>query len=214
MKLKKFFTVKNMARVAILSALAAILMILDFPSFIAPGNMYKLDFGDLPCLLGGFAMGPFAAFLIVTLKILIKLLFKPTTTAFVGELANYLLSLIFCVVASFIYKKNKTKKNALKALVISSALMVVVSGFLNQFVLIPFFSRFYGIPVDNIISMGQKVYSDLIYFFTRKEVTTHLIHDTFTFVAYCVIPFNILKAVLVDILIFLLYKRVSPLLKD
>ena len=89
--LKKYLSVKNISVIAILGALGAVLMLFDFPVPIAP-SFYKLDLGDLPCLIGAFALGPVPAFLIQIIKILIKLLLKPTSTAFVGEIAAFVFS--------------------------------------------------------------------------------------------------------------------------
>ena len=124
--MKKYLSIKNITRIAILGALGAILMLIDFPIFVAP-SFYKLDLGDLPCLIGAFAMGPIPALFIQIIKILLKLLLKPTSTAFIGEVAAFLFSSSYCISASIIYKKNKTKKGAIRALVIGSVAMVVIS---------------------------------------------------------------------------------------
>jgi len=88
---KKVLTTKFIANVAILSAVAFVLMMFDFPLlFIAP-SFYKLDFSEVSVLIGGFAFGPWAAVFIEAVKIILKLLFKPTETMFVGELANFII---------------------------------------------------------------------------------------------------------------------------
>ena len=74
-------------------------MIFDFPIAIAP-SFYKIDLGDLPCLIGAFALGPVPAFFIQIVKILVKLLLKPTSSAFVGEMAAFIFSSVYCVSAA------------------------------------------------------------------------------------------------------------------
>ena len=196
--MKKVLSVQNITMIAILGALAAVLMLMDFPILIAP-SFYKLDISDLPCLIGAFALGPLPALLIQAVKILIKLLLKPTSTAFVGEMAAFSFSSIYCVSAALIYQSQKTKKGALKALIISSLLMAVCATAGNYFFIIPAYVNMYHMPLEAIIAMGTEIFP--------------IIHDKLSFVLCCVLPFNLIKAVIVDVLTLTLYKRISPLLK-
>lgn len=174
-------------------------MIIDFPIFVAPG-FYKLDIGDLPCLIGAFAMGPIPALFIQIIKILLKLLFKPTSTAFIGEVAAFIFSSVYCVVTAFIYQRNRTKKGAIKAIIIGSIAMVLCSAVGNYLFIIPAFSRLYGMPIEAIVGLGSAIF---------KVVT-----DLFSFTLCCVLPFNVIKVAIVDVLTLLLYKHISPLLRD
>ncbi|MBO4919806.1 MAG: ECF transporter S component [Erysipelotrichaceae bacterium] len=196
--MKRYLSVKNICSIAVLGALGAVLMLFDFPIAIAPG-FYKLDLGDLPCLIGAFSLGPVPALLIQIVKIIIKLLLKPTSTAFVGELAAFIFSSTYCISAAFIYSLNKNKKQAVKALIISSIIMVLTATAANFLFIIPFYVRFYGIPLDAIIGMGKAIFP--------------VISNKLSFVLLCVAPFNTVKAIIIDILTMLLYKRISPLLK-
>ncbi|MBQ6479083.1 MAG: ECF transporter S component [Erysipelotrichaceae bacterium] len=196
--MKKYLSVKNICSIAVLGALGAVLMLFDFPIAVAP-NFYKLDLGDLPCLIGAFSMGPVPALLIQIIKILIKLLLKPTSTAFVGELAAFIFSSVYCVSAAYIYSLKKDKKQAVKALIIASILMIITAAAANYLFIIPFYVRLYNIPLDVIINMGKAIFP--------------VINGKLMFVLLCVIPFNGIKALIVGILTMLLYKRVSPLLK-
>ena len=196
--MKKNLTVKNICSIAVLGALGAVLMLFDFPIAIAP-NFYKLDLGDLPCLIGAFALGPVPALLIQVVKIIIKLLLKPTSTAFVGELAAFLFSSVYCISAAYIYDLHKSKKQAVKALIIASIIMVLTATAANYLFIIPFYVRLYGIPLDVIIGMGKAIF---------PVITNKLL-----FVLLCVLPFIAVKAAVVGILTMLLYKRISPLLK-
>ena len=125
--LKKYLSVKNISSIAVLGALGAVLMLFDFPiSFIAP-SFYKLDLGDLPCLIGAFALGPVPALFIQIVKIIVKLLLKPTSTAFVGEIAAFCFSTVFCVSAALIYQRDKTRKGAIKAMIIATIVMALAA---------------------------------------------------------------------------------------
>ena len=175
-------------------------MVFDFPiSFIAP-SFYKIDLSDLPCLIGSFAMGPVPCVFIEIIKILIKLLIKPTSTAFVGEMTALAGSLALCVPAGAIYSANRTKKGAIKALIISSIIYVIVTIIINYAFSIPFYGDLYFSSEEGIIAMGTKIFP----FITNK----------LSFVLVCVGPFNIIKVAIIDILTIILYKRISPLLRD
>ena len=197
--MKKTFSIKNLTRIAILGTIGGILMIIDFPIFIAP-SFYKLDIGDLPCLIGAFAMGPVSGLFIQIIKILVKLLFKPTSTAFVGEIAAFIFSSTYCLVASIIYQKNRNKRGANIAIIIGSLSMILVSAVVNYYFIIPFYSRLYNMSLEAIISLGSAIFP--------------IIDSLFMFVICCVVPFNIVKVAIIDVLTMLLYKRIAPLLRD
>ena len=197
--MKKNLSLKNISKIAILAGLGAFLMLFDFPIFVAP-SFYKLDLSDLPCLIGAFSMGPIPALLIQIIKILIKLLLKPTSTAFVGEMASLIMSSSYCVVASMIYTNKRTKNGAITAIFISSIVLVIVSCLVNYFIIIPAYVKLFGMPLETIIDLGKAIFP--------------IIKDKLSFVICCVAPFNIIKVVIVDILTMILYKHISPLLKE
>lgn len=194
----KYLNTKRIAIIAIMSAIAAILMVIDFPvSFLAP-SFYKMDISDLPCLIGSFSLGPLAGVLIELLKILIKLMIKPTSTAFVGELSNFLCGISLCIPAALIYKKEHDKKGAIKGLAFGGIIMVVISSILNYAFIIPSYVKLYGMPLEAIIKAGNQIFP--------------IVKDKLSFVLICVSPFNLLKGVIVGILTFFLYKRISKLI--
>ena len=110
---------KKLVMAALLGALAAILMVLDFNVPFVP-MFIKFDFSDFPVLIGGFVFGPLTGVLIAFLKIVLNLLFKPTTTMFVGEASNFLLSVCYMGVACLYYRKHRTKKGAVIGMVLAS----------------------------------------------------------------------------------------------
>ena len=145
---KKLFTTKNLAKIAILSAIATVLMYFDFPlPFIAP-PFYKIDFSEVAVLIGGFALGPMSAAVIEFMKILLNLLFTSTQTAFVGEISNFIVGCAFVVPAAIIYQRNKTKKGAITGLVVGALTMTVLGFFSNLFVVIPAYVNIMGLSLD------------------------------------------------------------------
>jgi len=190
-------TTRQLAKVAILSALAFVVMMIEFPLPIAP-PFYKLDFSEVIVLMGGFALGPVYAVIIEALKILLNVLFTGTSTAFVGEFANFVMGFAFVFPAAMYYQYNKTKKGALLGMVFGTVILAVVSAFVNGFIMLPMYSALYHMPMETIVAMGSAIF---------PAVT-----NVFTFCLFCVVPFNIVKGVLVSLITYLAYKHVSPLL--
>ena len=184
---------------AMLSAIAVILMYFDFPiPFLAPG-FYKLDFSEIPVLIGSFMLGPCAGVIIEAVKVILHFCMKGTTTAFVGDFANFILGCMYVVPASIIYHTKKTRKMAIISLVAGGAILVVAGMLLNAWYLLPKYSELYGMPMDVLIAMGTKVNAS--------------IKDVFSFVALAVAPFNIIKALIDGTLTVILYKYLSHQLK-
>lgn len=197
MEKKNRFTTQTLAKIAILGALAFVLMLLEFPLPIAP-SFYKLDFSEVIVLIGGFALGPLEAVVIEALKNILNIIFTGSSTAYVGELANFIVGSCFVVPAAIIYHRNKSIKSALIGSIVGTICMIVAGALMNGLVLIPMYSKLFNLPLETIIGMGAAI--------------VPAINNVFTFVLYCVCPFNLVKGIIVSALTFILYKRVSPLL--
>ena len=118
------FNTRKLAMIGMFSAIAMILHVLDFPIFFAPG-FYKMDFSELPILVGSFAFGPVAGVMMEFVKILLKLCIKGTSTAFIGDLANFVVGCSLIIPASAVYSFKKTKKNAILACIAGTLVMTV-----------------------------------------------------------------------------------------
>ena len=181
--------------IGICAAIATVLHMLDFPLlFLAPG-FYKLDFSEVPVLLCGFYLGPSATVACEGVKILLKLLFKGTSTAYVGDLANFVVGCSFVLPATIWYHAHKSKHSAIVGLVLGTACMAIFGSAFNAIYLLPKFAQLYGMPLDVIIAMGTEIWGGV------KDVTT--------FVILCVAPLNVVKGAMVSVLTMLLYKRVA-----
>lgn len=186
---------RRVSIIGICSAIAVVLHILDFPlPFLAP-EFYKLDFSEVPVLLGGFFLGPSAAVAIEGIKILLKLLLKSTSTAFVGDFANFFVGCCFALPATVWYHLHKNKTGAIVGLVLGTLSASVIGTLFNAVYLLPKFAQLYGIPMDVLIGMGTSIHSS--------------IHGVYSFVALCVAPLNVVKYGVVSLLTMLLYKRVA-----
>ena len=197
--MKKVFTTKNLVLMAMFSALAAVLMLWEFPiPFIAP-NFYEIDLSEIPILVGSFIMGPVSGVIMEAIKIILKLLIKGTSTAYVGDFANFCIGVCLVVPASIIYQKHKTKKNAFIGMLVGTLFMAVAGVVLNYFVMIPFYVKAFGMPLEAIIGAGAKI---------QLLVTNKL-----SFTIVCVAPFNIVKGIIVSLVTALIYKHISAFVK-
>jgi riboflavin transporter FmnP len=190
---------RTMVQIAMLSAVAAVLMLWDFPLPIAP-SFYKLDFSEVPVLIGSFAMGPLAGAGIELIKILINLVVNGTDTMFVGELANLLIGCALVVPAGLIYRKHKTRRHAIFGMLTGIVCMTVVGAAVNAFMLLPAYGAAFGMNVSAFVGMGQAIIP--------------AVDSLFKFCLLIVAPFNLLKGVVVSVITLLLYKHISRLLKS
>lgn len=188
---------KYIVKIGILSAVAAVLMLFELPLWFAP-PFYKLDFSEIPILIGSFALGPLAGVIMELLKNLLNLLMDGTTTAFVGEFANFVTGCAFVLPAALIYKHKKSLKSALFGLVLGTLSLVIVGALMNYYILVPTFSELYHLPLENIVAMGTAVNAS--------------ISDLKTLIIFAVMPFNLIKSLACSAVTLLLYKRVSKIL--
>ena len=188
---------KYIVKIGILSALAAVLMLFELPLWFAP-PFYKLDFSEIPILIGSFALGPVAGVIMELLKNLLNLLMDGTTTAFVGEFANFVTGCAFVLPAALIYKHKKSLKSALVGLAFGTLSLVIVGALMNYFVLVPAFSELYHLPLESIVAMGTAVNAS--------------ISDLKTLIIFAVMPFNFIKSLVCSVVTLLLYKKVSKIL--
>ncbi len=195
---ERVLSTRKVTVIGMLSAIAAVLMLFDFPVPFAP-PFYKLDFSELPVLIGAFAYGPAAGVMIELCKTILKLLIKGTTTAFVGDLANFVIGCSFALPASIIYLVKKTRKNAMAGCVAGTVFMSVVGTLLNAVYLLPKFAELYGMPLDAIIGMGTAI--------------NPAIYDVKSLVVMAVAPLNLLKGTTISVITLLVYKKLSPILK-
>ena len=196
---ERILSTRKIAIIGMFSAIAAVLMVLEFPLPFAP-SFYGMDFSELPALIGTFAFGPVAGVLIEFCKIVLKILFKPTSTAFVGELANFAVGCSFLLPASCVYLFHKTKKSALIGSIAGTLCMTVFGTAFNAVYLLPKFAQLFGMPVDAIIGMGTAV--------------NPAIDSITTLVIFAVAPLNLLKGGLVSAITMLIYKKISPIIKE
>ena len=187
--------VRVLTGTAMLGAVAAVLMYLEFPIPIMPAFV-KLDVSELPALIASFAYGPVSGVLVCLIKNLIKL--PSTSTAAVGELFNFVMGALFVGVAGLIYKRNKTRKGAIVGALLGALVMAVVSVPYNYFIVYPAYVVMYHLPLDAIIGMYQAINPNV-----NGLLACLLVFN---------LPFTFVKGALDAALCFLVYKPLSPIL--
>ena len=190
--MRKNLSVQYLTRIAVLTALASILFLIEIPVVA----FYKLDLSNLPVLLGTFSMGPVPGLIILLLKSLIGMLHS--SSMYVGELADFIMGAAFVLPAALIYRRHKTRNTALIGMAVGTVVMIVVAVLVNWKIMIPFYMTAYGMPMEAVVGMATKAVPFV---------------DTEWKLLLCVTaPFNLLKGVVLSSLTFVLYKHLSPLL--
>ena len=190
--------VRFITQIGMLGAVAVILMAFEIPLPFAPA-FYKIDFSEVPALIGCFAMGPVAGVFIELIKIVLHMLISGTSTAGVGDVANFAIGCAFILPAAWIYKRKRSRKSAMIGMAVGTVFMAFIGCFLNAYVLLPAYAKAFSMPIDALVGMGTAVNSHIT--------------NLFTFVVFAVAPFNILKGILVSIVVLLIYKKISPILR-
>ena len=188
---------RRSAYIGIFAAMAALLMYIEISLPFAP-PFYQIDLSEVPVLICSFSMGPVAGVVCELAKVILKLLLKGTSTAFVGDFANFVVGCSFVLPATILYHRFKSKKGALVGMVVGTVVMSVFGSLFNAVYLLPAFSALYGLPLEQLVAMGTAV--------------NGMINSVSTLVLFAVVPFNIIKGFVVSLLTTLLYKRVERLL--
>ena len=183
-----------LAGAGMLTAAAVVLQYLEFPIPLMP-PFIKLDFSDLPALLGAFAYGPLTGVIIEFLKNLIHCAVSQSAT--VGELSNFILGAVFVFTAGLIYKKNRNKTAALIGGLLGAVAMGIISVPSNHFVVYPFYYTF--MPEENVLAAYQKILPSM------KSVFQSLLVFN--------LPFTVVKGLISVAVCMLIYKPLSPILK-
>ena len=190
---------KRLVLTALLGAISALLMILEFPIPLVP-PFIKMDFSELPVILGGFILGPADGALVVLVKITLSILMRGTNTAFIGEIANLTYSLGYMLPAVLIYSKIKTKKGAAISLFTGTVITSIIAVIMNIFVVFPLYAKLMGLDLATIVGMGTSANPFV------KDLTGLMI--------FAILPFNLFKYGITSVISFLLYKKLSIAIKN
>lgn len=195
--LKAGLTTRNMVMIGVLGAVSTILMLLEFPVPLSP-TFVKMDFSELPIIIGAFMMGPFAGICIIVIKIALNFILNGTTTMGVGELANMIGSISYVLPAVLIYRLRPTRKQMMISLIAGTLVVSGVTLISNLYLIFPVYVKLYGMNMDMIVTMGRA---------TNPYVT-----NMFSLMLFSMLPFNLIKYGVVSVVTFLVNKRLGRVL--
>ena len=190
--------VKKIAFIGLMGAVSAVLMLFRFPIPFMPPFL-SFDLSGLMEMLGGFMFGPMAAACIIVVKILLQLVMQGSFSLGTGELQNLILSCSYVLPALIIYHRNKTKKMAITGMAVSTLFVSVMAVFTNLYLIIPFYVKLFGMSIDDIITMCRTVNPAM------KNVTSMAV--------FGLLPFNLIKYGVTSLVTFIVYKRLSRVIK-
>ena len=190
--------VKKIAFIGLMGAVSAVLMLFRFPIPFMPPFL-SFDLSGLMEMLGGFMFGPMAAACIIVVKILLQLVMQGSFSLGTGELQNLILSCSYVLPALIIYHRNKTKKMAITGMAVSTIFVSVMAVFTNLYLIIPFYVKLFGMSMDDIITMCRTVNPAM------KNVTSMAV--------FGLLPFNLIKYGVTSLVTFIVYKRLSRVIK-
>lgn len=190
--------VRTIAFVGLMGAVSAVLMLFRFPIPFMPPFM-SFDLSGLMEMMGGFMFGPFAAVCIIIVKIMLQLVIQGSFSLGTGEIQNFILSSCYVLPALFIYHRNKTKKTAAAGMAVSTVFVSVVAVFTNLYLIIPFYVKLFGMTMDEIIGMCSAV--------------NPAMKNVMTMALFGILPFNLIKYGVTSIVTFIVYKRLSKLIR-
>lgn len=192
------WTTRTMVKVSVMAVIAFILMFFEFPLLWLAPPFLKIDISDLPALIGAFAMGPMVGVIIQLLKNVLNVLIEGSTTGGVGEFANFVVGSVFAYTAGAIYYKKKTFNRAVIGLVVGTIAMTIVITIANYYFIFPFYAKLFGMPIQTLVDMGAAINGKVV--------------DLWTLMLYSIVPFNLIKGIMLTAITILLYKKVSPIL--
>lgn len=190
--------VKKIAFIGLMGAVSAVLMLLRFPIPFMPPFL-SFDLSGVMEMMGGLMFGPMEALCIIVVKILLQLVMQGSMSLGTGELQNFILSSAYVLPAVLIYHRKKTKKSAIIGMTVSSVIVAVVAVITNLYLIIPFYVKLFGMSMDDIISMCSAV--------------NPAMKDTVSLVIFGLVPFNLIKYGATSVVTFIIYKRLSGVIR-
>jgi riboflavin transporter len=177
--------IKQMVAVSMLSTIAYVLMMLDFPFPGLPAFL-KIDFSEVPALLAAIIFGPAAGILVEAIKNVLHYgIIGSFTGVPVGQIANFVAGMLFILPVSYLFRKKHTVKRLSAGLILGIFLMTFMMGLLNYLLILPAYTWFLGAE-----PMSSQMMLDLV----LKGIT----------------PFNLIKGTIIALLFIALYNRMQP----
>ncbi len=146
--MKKRIDTRKMVLLAMLAAIAYMLVALIRIPVLPAAPFLKYEPKDVVISIGGFLMGPMAAFIISLVVALVEMV-SISETGFIGCLMNLLSSAAFACTAALVYKKRRSIGGAICGLLLGSATMIVTMLLWNWLIT----PLYMGYPRDAVVGM-------------------------------------------------------------
>lgn len=174
----------KLVKLVVLSLLATVSLILFFISFPLPllPPYLKVDFSDIPALIAGLIFSPLAGIFVVFMKNALYFAFSGATDP-IGVIANFIAGTLFIFPVAYLYHRYKGVKSVISGLVIGTAGMAIIMSVLNYVIILPAYSWLIGMEMNNTIK--------------------------WTSVIVGILPFNILKGIIVSMLFIPLFIKLK-----
>lgn len=199
-KSESVFNTRFIARIGVFASISAILYCVPVLKFSIPGfpSFLEIHFDEIPAFFAGFAYGPLSALAVIFIKTIIKL--PMSSTLCVGELTDLLLSIVFVLPASLIYKHHRKFKGALLGILSGTILQVILAMLVNVYIMLPFYMFVMGFSNESLLLMMQSANA--------------LIKDiSWSYAFFAVLPFNLIKNVIIIVIVLLIYKPLHRLVE-
>ncbi|GLB46405.1 riboflavin transporter [Philodulcilactobacillus myokoensis] len=188
--MENHFDVKQLVQLAILAAVSYVLMLIAIP--IIPVAPYmKLDLSDLPILIGTMMMGISAGITIATVKSLLYWITigGASLPSLIGVFSSWAASIVLLLAVFFVLKSFKSHTRKLKwimMIILATLALTIAMSLLNLYVVTPLYINMIGLKLS----------------FSVPKL-----------VAIAVIPFNIIKGIVIGIIFAIIYPQLSKIIK-
>ena len=195
--MQKKINVRTLAVTAILGAVATVLMFFSFSIPVILPSFLAMDFSELPALIASFTLGPVSGATVCLIKNVVNL--PTSSTGGAGELCNFLMGVTFVVPAGLVYKYRKDRVGAVVGSFVGALVMAILSLPINYFISYPAYAVFFNMTTDKVMAMYQAILP-----WVKTLPQALLVFN---------MPFTFVKAMCSVLITFVIYKRISPLIK-
>lgn len=185
---------RKMILSALLGAMAAVLMSFEISIPFMPAFI-KMDLSEIPVILSGLSLGLGWGMVTAVLKVLLKFLFAGTTTMFIGEIVNIIISFLYLVPMGLILRNRNDRKTIIAALVGATVICSVCAVFVNYFITFPMYTKLFGMSADDILAVFMQF--------------NPLVHNTLGMLVLSLIPFNLIKYGINSTLAYIAERRIG-----
>ena len=181
---------------ALMSAIAFLIMFLQFPLPLFP-TFLTIDLSDIPAIIGAIMYGPIAGIIIEAIKNILHYLTSGSLTGVpVGEFANFMAGSVYIVGSTYLFRKRKTFRSLIIGMVAGTIITAIVMSIANYYIIFPSYAYFLGFPIDTAVQIAR--------------TANHSIHDLLSLIVLAVLPFNLIKCIVISIIAIPVYARLRP----